>query len=158
MAECKQYLDVLIEGLKKKNKILAEIVVWNSKQAEAIKAENLDAFDEIIGKKETLIEELNRIDNGFQSVFDRIKDDVMAEKDRYREELTVLQNEIRRMTDLGVEIEAGEQRNKAAIEQYFSFTHKNVNQSRKNARAASDYYKNMSRVNYVDPQLMDKKK
>ena len=69
-----------------------------------------------------------------------------------------MEADIREMTDLGVSVETGEMRNKKAIEQYFSYTQKNVNMSRKSVKAASDYYKNMSRVNYIDPQLLDQKK
>ena len=159
MPELKPYLNVLIEGLKKKNAILNKIIVLNNKQAGVINDNNgLEAFDALVEEKAVLIAELEKVDNGFQSVYDRIKQELNLNSSQYKEEIRTLQGLIREMTDLGVSVETGEMRNKKAIEQYFSYTQKNVNMSRKSVKAASDYYKNMSRVNYIDPQLLDQKK
>lgn len=159
MSDLKPYLDVLAEGLKKKNAILNKIIVLNNKQAEIINNNSgLDEFDDVVEEKAVLITELDKVDNGFQSVYDRIKQELDENRACYKEEIHTLQKLIREMTDLGVAVESGERRNKMAIEQYFSYTQKNYNQSRKSVKAASDYYKNMSRVNYIDPQLLDQKK
>ena len=159
MADCRHYLNVLTDGLKKKNSILTSLVGCNERQAEAIKNQaSLEEFDKIVEEKAVYIDELGRIDNGFQAVYDRIKTELTDHREEYREEIATLQDLIRQMTDLGVTVEAGEKRNKAAVEQYFAYTHNSVNRNRKSVKAVSDYYKNMSRVNYIDPQLLDQKK
>lgn len=156
MTDCRQYLDVLIDGLQKKNKILNAILTCNEQQAEVIKnSGKLDDFDVLVEKKAKLIDQLNQIDNGFQAVYNRVKDTLNNQKELYKPEIIRLQSLIHEMTDIGIAIETSESRNKVAIEQYFSYTQKSVNTSRKSAKAASDYYKSMSKVNYVDPQLMD---
>ena len=158
MSDISKYLNVLIEGLQKKNSILERIVVCNEKQAEVVAADRgLEEFDRLVDEKAVLIDQINQIDSGFQSVFDRVKPELEEQKERYREQIHTLQDLIRRMTDLGVSVETGETRNKQAIEQYFAYARKNYNTTRKSAQAASDYYKSMSRMNYIDPQLMDNK-
>ena len=158
MSDVSKYLNVLIEGLQKKNSILERIVACNEKQAEAVAADRgLEEFDRLVDEKAVLIDQINQIDNGFQSVFDRVKQELNDHREAYKEQIHTLQDLIRRMTDLGVAVETGEARNKQAVEQYFAYARKNYNSTRKSAQAASDYYKSMSRMNYIDPQLMDNK-
>lgn len=159
MAELKQYLNVLAEGLQKKNRILNKILKLNEEQAKVIKKESLmQEFDALVEEKGKWIEELNRVDNGFQSVYNRIRRELTEQKDMYKTEIAALQKLIQEMTDLSVKIETTEQKNKLAVEQYFRNQRQNIGHSKKSLKAANDYYKNMSRVNYVDPQLMDQKK
>lgn len=159
MPASKQYLNVLIEGLQKKNRILKKILELNEQQAQLIKEkESLEAFDHLVDEKEKWIDELNRIDKGFQSVYDRVRIDLLDHRNEYAAEIKALQEQIREMTDYHVAIQTSEQRNKQAIERYFKNARESLQSNRKSLKAANDYYKNMSRTNYVDPQLMDQKK
>lgn len=159
MAELKQYLSVLAEGLQKKNRILNKILQLNDEQANVIKKESLmQEFDALVEEKGKWIEELNRVDQGFQSVYNRIRRELSEQKDMYKAEIATLQKLIQEMTDLSVKIETTEQKNKLAVEQYFRNQRQAIGNNKKSLKAANDYYKSMSRVNYVDPQLMDQKK
>ena len=159
MIDTKQYLEVLIEGLRKKNKLLDQIKELNDQQAQVIrKSETLDHFDEIVTKKQALIDEINKVDNGFQTVYDRVRKDVEENKKQYREQILMLQELVHRATDLGIEIQAGEARNKAEIEQYFSYLHKEIHSSKRSLKAANDYYKNMNGLNFNDNSIWDQKK
>ncbi|MBR2401183.1 MAG: hypothetical protein IKB01_00235 [Lachnospiraceae bacterium] len=159
MAELKQYLSVLAEGLQKKNRILNKILQLNAEQANVIKKESLmQEFDALVEEKGKWIEELNRVDQGFQSVYNRIRRELSEQKDMYKAEIATLQKLIQEMTDLSVKIETTEQKNKLAVEQYFRNQRQAIGNNKKSLKAANDYYKSMSRVNYVDPQLMDQKK
>ena len=159
MAELKQYLSVLAEGLQKKNRILNKILQLNDEQANVIKKESLmQELDALVEEKGKWIEELNRVDQGFQSVYNRIRRELSEQKDMYKAEIATLQKLIQEMTDLSVKIETTEQKNKLAVEQYFRNQRQAIGNNKKSLKAANDYYKSMSRVNYVDPQLMDQKK
>ncbi|MBR6637782.1 MAG: hypothetical protein IKK96_02850 [Lachnospiraceae bacterium] len=159
MAELKQYLSVLAEGLQKKNRILNKILQLNAEQANVIKKESLmQEFDALVEEKGKWIDELNRVDQGFQSVYNRIRRELSEQKDMYKAEIATLQKLIQEMTDLSVKIETTEQKNKLAVEQYFRNQRQAIGNNKKSLKAANDYYKSMSRVNYVDPQLMDQKK
>ena len=159
MIDIKQYLMVLTEGLKKKNRLLTGLVELNKKQADVIKQNGkLEEFDHIVEEKTVLIDEINRVDNGFQTVYNRVSRELEANKQIYKDEIHTLQELIRKMTHLGIEIEAGEARNKMAIEQYFSYLHKDIHSTKRSLKAANDYYKSMSGANFNDPRILDQKK
>ena len=58
----------------------------------------------------------------------------------------------------GVTIEAQEKRNRSALETVFRMKRTEMKQVKRSNTAALQYYKSMSKINEVDPQLMDKKK
>lgn len=154
-----QYLDILIESLQKKDNLLERLLALNLQQDKIIKENmQLDSFEETVEQKGKLIEELERLDVGFQSVYDKVKEQLLHNKLQWQKEIVLLQQLIRSITDKSVAMEASEKRNKASIEQYFSYTRNNFYKAQKSVKAASDYYKNMSQVNYIDPQLIDQKK
>ena len=55
-------------------------------------------------------------------------------------------------------MEAQEKRNRAALENVFRMKRQEIKQLKVSTSAAAKYYKSMSRINEVDPQLMDRKK
>lgn len=159
MTECKKYLAILIESLEKKIDILDHLLDCNARQSDVIKANlNLDEFESIVNEKGVLIDALNRIDLGFQSIYDRIKVELIENKQEYTREIDLLQKSISRIAEKSVALETSELRNKQAVENFFSYTRSQLQMNKKNVKAASDYYKSMSQVNYVDSQMIDKKK
>lgn len=159
MAETGQYIAILTESLEKKKVILQKLLRENEKQEAAVKQENdMEAFDKTVKAKSRLIRELNGLDDGFEKVYDRIREEFLRDKDVYREEIALMQRLISEITDLSVAMQASEARNKKLVEQYFSYARGKIRQSKKSVRAASDYYKSMNRMNYVGSQFMDRKK
>ena len=69
-----------------------------------------------------------------------------------------MQDLVREAVDKGVSIEAQEKRNKASMEVALSTKRREVRERKVSADAASKYYTAVSRLNNVDPQLMDSKK
>ena len=158
----KKYLLILMESLEKKAKVLDEILKENENQLKAATAEPFDGakFDEVADRKDQLIEEILKLDEGFETVYERISEagNLEQEKEKYADEIEKLQGLIRSVTDKSIAIEASEYRNKAQIEKMFREENSRIKEGRRSAKVAMDYYKNMSRVNYVDPQLIDRKK
>lgn len=154
------YLQILIESLEKKNEVLDKISVLNKEQAEisAHQPMDMEAYDKTMDEKGELIDEINRLDNGFTSTYERIKDEVQKQPDKYRSQVQVLQELIRTAVEKGVAIEAQEKRNRAALETVFRMKRQEIRQMKVSSSAAATYYKSMSRINTVDPQLMDRKK
>ena len=71
-------LDMLEESLQKKVEILTKIEDQNEKQRDVLSdSENVDeaAFDATVDAKGRLIDEINSLDDGFQSLFDRVKEE-----------------------------------------------------------------------------------
>ena len=159
MAEIRQYVNILVESLEKKKKVLQALQEENKKQEKAMKENSdLEEFDRIVSYKEKLIREIQVLDGGFEKLYERIKDDLLAEKKQYASEIKKMQSLIVDVTELSVAIQASEQRNKQLVEQYFSYTRGKIRQAKKSVKVASEYYKSMNRMNYVDSALLDKKK
>ena len=154
------YLQILIESLEKKNTVLDKVIELDKQQAEISAHQPMDmkAYDKTMDEKGELIDEINRLDDGFTATYELIKDEVQAEPDKYRKQVLVLQELIRKAVDKGVTIEAQEKRNRAALENVFRMKRQEIKQMKVSSSAAATYYKSMSRINTVDPQLMDRKK
>lgn len=154
------YLSVLEDSLKKKLQILDELATYTMEQQELLKAEELDydAFDQLVEKKDPLVRMIMELDRGFETVYDRIKEQLIGNKERYVVQIRTLQDLISELTDKSVKLQAMEQRNKIAVEQQFHKSREKIRQGRQNKQAALNYYKNMSNSNYVPPQFLDNKK
>ena len=154
------YLQILIESLEKKITVLDKVIELDRQQAEisAHQPMDMEAYDKTVDEKGELIDEINRLDEGFSSTFELIGDEVKNNPDKYREKVQTLQNLIREAVDKGVSIEVQEKRNRAALENVFRMKRNEIKQMKKSSSAATKYYKAMSRINDVDPQLMDRKK
>lgn len=154
------YLSVLEDSLKKKLQILDELATYTMEQQELLKAEELDydAFDQLVEKKDPLVQMIMELDQGFETVYDRIKEQLIGHKERYVVQIRTLQDLISELTDKSVKLQAMEQRNKTAVEQQFRKSREKIRQGRQNKQAALNYYKNMNNSNYVPPQFLDDKK
>ncbi|WP_022765817.1 hypothetical protein [Butyrivibrio sp. XPD2006] len=153
-------LDMLEESLEKKLSILSKIEEQCERQKQILNdAEHvgLDAFDETVEAKESLIDEILSLDNGFQSLFDRVKEEVGENKEKYADQIGRMQNLIQEISAKSASIEAAEHRNKRLAEKYFSSAREHMNQSKNSSSAAFNYYQTMSNYKNVPPQFMDKK-
>lgn len=154
------YLSVLEDSLKKKLQILDELTDYTTQQQELLKVEELDyeAFDRLVDQKEPLIQRIMELDQGFETVYDRIKEQLLGNKEQYAAQIRALQSLIGELTDKSVKLQTMEQRNKSAVEQQFRKSREKIRQGRQNKQAALNYYKNMNNSNYVPPQFLDNKK
>lgn len=154
------YLSVLEDSLKKKLQILDELTDYTMQQQELLKVEELDyeAFDRLVDQKDPLIQRIMELDQGFETVYDRIKEQLLDNKEQYAAQIRTLQTLIGELTDKSVKLQTMEQRNKSAVEQQFRKSREKIRQGRQNKQAALNYYKNMNNANYVPPQFLDDKK
>ena len=154
------YLSVLEDSLKKKLQILDELTDYTMQQQELLKVEELDyeAFDRLVDQKDPLIQKIMELDQGFETVYDRIKEQLLGNKEQYAAQIKALQSLIGELTDKSVKLQTMEQRNKSAVEQQFRKSREKIRQGRQNKQAALNYYKNMNNSNYVPPQFLDDKK
>ena len=154
------YLQIMIESLEKKIVVLDQIMEINGKQAEisAHQPMDMEAYDKTMDEKGKLIDEINKLDDGFTSTYELVKDVVQQEPGKYRDKVLKMQELIRVAVEKGVTIEAQEKRNRSALETVFRMKRTEIRQMKRSNTAALKYYKSMSKINEVDPQLMDKKK
>lgn len=154
------YLTLLEESLKRKLQVMAEIQAYNLRQQEVFQADKveLEQFDEYMAEKETLIEKLTSLDNGFERLYQKVSEELKDNRQLYAEQIKSLQKLITEVTDASVTIQAQEARNKKMIEDYFQKERDGIRMNRKTSKAAIDYYRNMSKSAVVLPQFMDSKK
>lgn len=154
-----QYVDIMLQSLKKKEQVLKEIIDQNQRQREILEDINGSAedFDATVEAKAKLIEQLEQLDSGFQKLFDRMKEELEGNKETYAAQIQEMKQYIRSVTDKSIEIQTQEARNKDLMTSKFTNVKKQVKTMRKSSAAVNEYYKTMSKLNYVDPQFMDGK-
>ena len=154
------YISILIQDLKKKNQVLSAIMLANQKQKDSLMDPNLDPddFDKLVEEKGKMIEQLEQLDDGFEQIFSKVKEELREHKENYRDEILEMQNLIRQLTDKSASIQAEEQRNKNLMQQKFTEVKKQVREIRSSQKVVNQYYRNMMKTNYIDPQFLDNKK
>lgn len=154
------YLNILQDSLIKKIELLEQIEKKSLEQSEMIKGTNVDLelVDVNMDEKAKLIEEIFKLDNGFESIYEKVREQLLVNKEQYKVQIHNLQGLISKVTEKSTAIQAIEARNKAQMDIVFATQKKEV-QNRRNAMSvARDYYQNMNKVKHVSPQFMDHKK
>ena len=151
---------ILLQSLEKKNELLDRMIRQNAVQEEILKREefDMDAFDAAIDKQSDYVEQLEKLDQGFESVYDRVREELMDNRERYRSEITRMKEQIQQITDKIVTLNAGNMRNKMLAENQFKKKRQEIGAGASKNKAANNYYKNMNNLNYVAPQFYDNKK
>ena len=151
---------ILLQSLEKKNVLLDQMISLNSEQEVILKREefDMDAFDEAINRQSACLEELDKLDHGFEAVYDRVREELMQNKERYRTEIAGMKEQIQQITDKIVTINAGNMRNKMLAENQFKRKQLAIGSGMSKNKAASNCYNSMNNLNYVSPQFYDSKK
>lgn len=152
------YLSVLKDSLIKKDNNLSKLIEMSEKQAEIVKAEQVDwdEFTILVDKKGELIDEIMKLDDGFEMLYNRIKEGLEENKTNYKDKILEIRRLVKNVTEKSADLQTIEYRNKVVIEKAFSATRKEIKQSKLGQKAAVDYYNKMNKINTIDPQLMDK--
>ena len=154
------YLNILQDSLIKKIELLEQIEKKSLEQSEMIKGSNVDLelVDANMDEKAALIDEILKLDNGFESIYEKVREQLISNKEQFKVQIHNLQGLIAKVTEKSTAIQAIEARNKAQMDIVFS-TQKREVQNRRNAMSvARDYYQNMNKVKHVSPQFLDHKK
>lgn len=151
---------VLVESLEKKSRILDEIIKENEAQERLFKQEELDleALDSSSDRMGELAEKLELLDEGFESVYDRIREELIENKQAYRVEIKRMQELIAVITEKSVSINAARMRNNIQAEQRFKKSRQQIGSASSQMKASKNYYNHMNSLNYVAPQFYDSKK
>ena len=156
------YIKIMIESLQNKIAVLDEIIIKNDDQTKILNQDEVDwdLFDKNADEKLELIDRMDKLDEGFERLFEKIKELIGTEEGKraYAQQIRTMQNQISLITEKSVSIQAVEARNKQLVEQKFSQSHKRLGQSRNTSRVAMDYYKNMQQTQVVTPAFLDSKK
>ena len=154
------YVDIMIQSLEKKIQILDRIIELNVAQKQALEdpRAEIEQFDKTVEEKAQLIEQMQQLDSGFEKLYARVQEELQTNREAYVQQIKTMQSDIRRITDKSMEIQAQEARNRDLMVRKFAYVKEKAKNVRTNSKAASQYYKNMMKLNFVDPQFMDNKK
>lgn len=154
------YVKVLADSLQKKFTALESILNITKTQEELLQEENFDeeCFLETIKSKQIYIDQITELDNGFEVVYNRVKQELDTGRMLYVDDIANMQKLITKITDLGIDIEALEKRNKVQMDKVLAEKKQQFREMRMNNSAASNYYRNMVNQQYSQSYFLDKKK
>lgn len=158
--EKKDYIQIMIQDLQKKVRILEAIEDADERQKVVLETSGVEPeeFDAIVEEKSKYIEQLETLDQGFEAMFARVREVLDQERSTYRDEIATMQELIRTITDKSVNIRVQEQRNKELMTQLFSNIKKQVKEVRMSQKAVNQYYQGVMKKEYIEPQFWDQKK
>ena len=150
------YIGILKESLDKKLKVLDGILEQNRIQEQILHKDEIDfdSFNETVEVKEKYINELEVLDKGFQSVYDRVKEELNNHKDIYKQDIVKLQEKIKEITEKSMDIQSGEARNKEVFQKKMVESRKNIRSVKNANKVAASYYQSMNKLNVVDSQFL----
>ena len=155
-----QYVEIMIQSLRKKINVLDTIIKLDEEQKEGLENPKLtpDEFDETVEKKSDMIKQLEQLDSGFEKLFERMVVELENNKDFYKDQILLMKDLIRQITDKSVEIQAQEVRNKELMTRKFASIKTQARNVRKGAKAVTQYYQSMNKTGALDSQFWDQKK
>lgn len=148
MAQLDDYVQIMVESLQKKSELLDKIIRKNAAQAACVEGKKFDEidwddFNLLVAEKETTIDRINKMDEGFQSLYDRVKEQLKDGKDKYASQIREIQRLIGVVTDQGVQIRAEEERNRKTMESILGGRKKEIRQTRNSLKVANSYAQTM---------------
>lgn len=154
------YLNILVDTLIRKNDILDHLIHITLKQDENIITDpsDLDRIEQSVKDKSVLIEELNKLDLGFDKIYEHVKDEISIRKIDHKDTIIRLQNLIKDVTNKSVKLQTLEQRNQINLNAYISAEKKKIKEYKLNNQTVSSYYKNMMNQHQGHSYFLDKKK
>lgn len=154
------YIRMMLDVLSKKEVHLTKLLELTMEQEALLKEENFNEaeFALIIEKKGGNLRKLEEFDSGFQSIYNRVAEEMKQNKEEYKDQILEMQALITRVTDLSVKLTALEEKNKNTLEVKFREKRQNIRQFKVSKQTASKYYKNMIGMQTGASYFMDQKK
>ena len=153
----------MIESLTKKSEILDTLIRKNEAQHDCVAGKEYeeidwDAFNLIVAEKQIAIDRIVKMDEGFQSLYDRVKEQLSEDRSKYADKIKEIQKLIEKVTGQGIKITTGEERNRKIIEKVFGNRKKEIKRTRNSLKVANSYAQTMSGDFGMDFSAQDIKK
>lgn len=160
----KEYLMIMVDSLKKKRDLLNTLLIKTKGQTDLISGKDYDdvnwnQFDVLVEEKDNAINRIEVLDDGFEQVFSRIREDLNFNKSLYKDEIKEMQSLIKELTDIGVSIQTAEEKNRRDIERIMTASKKEIKKAKKNLKVSASYISSMYGTNMKpEPSKIDDKK
>ena len=122
------YVTALQTALQDKRRIMNELLRLTQEQEQILGKKEMDAedFEKLLQEKEAWINRIQELDKGFQNLFDKIGSSLKKKKQEYKKQVLLMQEDIRAITDCGVQIEALEKKNRDSFAVFASGKRKEI--------------------------------
>lgn len=160
MESNRTYLDILIHTLQKKVQVLDDVIISTNEQEKLLAKSNnmdLDEFNRIIEEKGNHIEQINELNEGFERLYERIKEELINKKAEYSTEIKQLQNLITIVTEKSLKIQAMEKQNYIKFQQFSKTKSAEIKEYKQSSKTVTSYYKNMVGQHQGQSYFIDKK-
>lgn len=155
-----EYINIMVESLEKKRDVLSQIIELNRQQKFQLQDPNLspEEFEKNLSYKGQLIDKLNLLDDGFEELFERIRDTLDGNRELYAEEIHKMQSLIKDITAQTNTIQTQEMRNRDEATRKFANVRQQVKGVRNSQKVVRQYYDNMMGRQNASAQVIDNKK
>ncbi|MBR6229285.1 MAG: flagellar export chaperone FlgN [Eubacterium sp.] len=145
-SDSRTYVSMMLDSLKKKKEILSILYEQTREQERILSADEVDAdrFEEVLEEKGKEIDELNLVDDGFDSLFKKLEQELMGNQESYKEEISRMKVLITEVTDLGTKIQVLEKKNHDRFQQYIASEREKLKAANKSQQMAMTYARNMT--------------
>lgn len=153
------YIQLLADTLKRKTEVLNQLLDLTERQELIIASEdfNEDEFLQVITLKEEQLQVLDKLDSGFEKLYESVREELTLGKEKYEEQIVFLKEQISVVTDLSVRLQTLERRNKSKLEVIFTTKRKNLKNARVSSQTVANYYKTISKQHEAQSFFYDKK-
>ena len=102
------YVNMMVDTLKRKKQILLFLLEKTKEQESLLKDEemNPEEFTKTIEEKGDQIDEINRMDEGFDTLFKHVEKEILANRMAYKEQIQQIQQLIGEVSELGIQTPA----------------------------------------------------
>lgn len=154
------YINIMVESLEKKRDVLARIIEMNRQQKLLLSDPNLlpEDFEKNMDNKSSLVDQLNLLDSGFEKLFERVREALGGNKEKYADEIAKMQALIKEITVQTNTIQTQEIRNREDASRKFAEVREQVKGVRNSQKVVQQYYQNMMGQKGFSSQVIDNKK
>jgi flagellar biosynthesis/type III secretory pathway chaperone len=148
-----------MKALEKKNDCLDQLVDLTLTQETLINDGLIEEeqFDQIIMEKDKLIQTVIMMDDGFDKIYQYVRETFLNNPYLYVTEKSRLKELVTEITDKSMKLQALENRNKNQMDSYFLKKRNEIKNSKISSKTVSSYYKNSASQYQEKSYFLDKK-
>lgn len=154
------YIKILQDTIVKKNNLLDKLIFLTEQQETVLQDSVMDdeKFNNCITEKSIIIDELNQLDNGFETLYNRVRDDLTSNPGQFRSQVEVIQEQIREIILKISKLQVMEKKNKTSMDLYMSKQKRELRNVKMTNKIANSYHNSMSWNSIDQSYFLDKKK
>lgn len=142
------YIKILCQSLEKKNEVISNLLEVSKSQNKLTSQTpfDMDRLQELMDEQAKYLEQLDKLDEGFELSYERVKEELASNKEKHKESIQIMQKLIGTIASKTMELQGLEALNKQHMEQKFRMMHEQVKTYHQNNKGVSSYYKNMANM------------